>query len=68
LAPTAALFTLTRQRPTCCVFIAHGTCFAIPVKKGLRTSSVANIFSGMVGGAHENIAYVLRNMCSRFVI
>jgi hypothetical protein len=29
---------------TCCIFVAHGTCFTIPVKKGLCTTSVANNF------------------------
>jgi hypothetical protein len=66
-------------RATCCVFIAHSTCFAIPLKKAC-TSSVATQYSYRGSGEFrmktllaglvtcENIACGLSNMCSSFLL
>jgi hypothetical protein len=54
---------------TCCVFIAHSTCFASRSKMTC-TSSVATQYSypGVRGVSHESIACGLSNMCSSFLL
>jgi hypothetical protein len=54
---------------TCCVFIAHSTCFASRLKMTC-TSSVATQYSypGVRGVSHESIACGLSNMCSSFLL